>query len=153
MTTNTTDDVRVSGDERADIDDIRYQLARYMRAMRMRDLELMGSVFTDDAVVDYSAIGGSRASWPETKAFLEATLAGVQHFLLHVGDVYVAFDVDGQGADVETTWHGVFVAAGDSPALLVYGTYEDRFRRTPVGWRIAERVDRPTMQLPVAMPS
>jgi SnoaL-like domain len=144
-----TAEVRPEGTDRSDIEDIHAQLARYMRAMRLRDLDLMGTVFTDDAVVDYSAIGGSRSSWPDTKAFLAATLAGVQHFLLHVGDVHVSFTDDRRAADVETSWHGVFVPSADESPLLIYGTYEDRFRRTPDGWRIAERVDRPAVQLPV----
>jgi hypothetical protein len=148
MSAGTTSDASASAAERADIDEIRELLARYMRAMRIRDLDLMGTVFADGAFIDYSAIGGARATWPETKSFLAATLAHVQHFLLHVGDVYVDFAVDRQTAAVETTWHGVFVPAPDSPPLLVYGTYEDVFRRTPGGWRIAERIDRPAVQLP-----
>jgi ketosteroid isomerase-like protein len=138
---------------RTDVDDIREQLARYMRAMRLKDLDLMGTVFTDDAVVDYTAIGGSRAGWAETRRFLEATLAGVEQFRLHVGDVYVTLDADGAAADVETTWHGVFVPGGDAPPLLVYGTYDDRFVRTAAGWRIAVRADHPALQLPVITPA
>jgi hypothetical protein len=134
---------------RADTDEIREQLAVYMRAMRTRDLDLMAEVFTDDAVIDYSAIGGSRASWGATREFLAATLADVQHFLLHVGDVYIDFAADHLTARVETTWHGVFVPSPGAPPLLVYGSYDDEFRRTPVGWRIAARVDHPAVQLPV----
>jgi ketosteroid isomerase-like protein len=138
---------------RADVDDIRDQLARYMRAMRLQDLDLMATVFTDDAVIDYTAIGGSCAGWAETRAFLDATLAGVEQFRLHVGDVYVTLDADGDAADVETTWHGVFVPSGGAPPLLVYGTYDDRFVRTAAGWRIARRVDHPAIQLPVVTPA
>jgi ketosteroid isomerase-like protein len=137
---------------RAHVDDIRDQLARYMRAMRLKDLDLMATVFTDDAIIDYTAIGGSRAGWNETRRFLEATLAHVEQFLLHVGDVFVTLDADGDAAEVETTWHGVFVPGGDAPPLLVFGSYDDRFRRTPAGWRIAQRVDHPSIQLPVTGP-
>jgi ketosteroid isomerase-like protein len=129
--------------------DIRQQLSRYMRAMRMKDLDAMAEVFTDDAIIDYSAIGGGRASWPETRTFLEATLGGVQQFLLHTADIFIELAPDGTTAEVETTWHGVFVPLGDGPPLLVFGTYEDMFRRVADGWRIAVRVDRPAVQLPV----
>jgi hypothetical protein len=67
-------------------------------------------------------------------------------------DVYVSLSPDGQAASVETTWHGVFVPAPGAPPLLVYGTYDDVFVRSADGWLIAERVDHPTIQLPVAVP-
>ena len=44
---------------------IREVLAWYMRAMRVRDVDLMDAGFTADATIDYTAIGGSVASWPE----------------------------------------------------------------------------------------
>ena len=37
---------------------LREVLARYMRAMRLHDVDLMDDVFTPDAVIDYTAIGG-----------------------------------------------------------------------------------------------
>ena len=51
---------------------IREVLAKYMLAMRTHDLDLMDDVFTADAVIDYTAIGGSRAPWSETKPWLHA---------------------------------------------------------------------------------
>jgi hypothetical protein len=41
-------------------------LARQMRAMRRGDVDLMDGVFNADAIIDCAAIGGARASWPET---------------------------------------------------------------------------------------
>lgn len=132
-----------------DVFEIRNVIARYMRAMRIRDVDLMDDVFTPDAVVDYTAIGGSRSSWSETKPWLTGMIA-VELFMLYVGDVYVTFDDDGDGARVETSWHGVFVAAPDVPPLTIYGTYDDTFVRTPAGWRITARTDRPALQIPAA---
>lgn len=136
----------------ADVADIRDVLARYMRAMRLGDVDLMDDVFLPDAMVDYTAIGGSVLPWTETKPWLKGMIA-VELFMLFVGDVYVTFDDDGIGADVETSWHGVFVAAPDAPPLTIFGTYDDRFVRTADGWRIEARTDRPTIQIPHPPPT
>ena len=126
---------------------IREVLAWYMRAMRLRDVDLMDDVFTADAIIDYTAIGGSVASWPDTKPWLRGMI-DVELFMLFVGDVYPIFDADRETAEVESTWHGVFVASAGAPPLIVFGTYADRFVRTPDGWRISERIDHPAVQVP-----
>ena len=126
--------------------EIREVLARYMRAMRLHDVDLMDDVFTPDAVIDYTAIGGSKNSWSETKVWLRGMIA-VEHFILFVGDVYPAFADDGQSASVESTWHGVFVATPDTPPLVIFGTYDDELVRTAAGWRISARTDHPAVQV------
>lgn len=135
-----------------DVAGIREVLARYTRAMRLGDVDLMDDVFLPDAIVDYTAIGGSVLPWTETKPWLQGMIA-VEVFMIYVGDVYATFDADGIGADVETSWHGVFVAAPEATPLLIFGTYDDRFVRTPEGWRIEARTDRPKVQVPVAPPT
>lgn len=130
---------------------IRDVLARYMRAMRLHDVDLMDDVFTPDAMIDYTAIGGSKTSWAQTKPWLQGMI-DVEHFRLHVGDVYPTYADDGMSASVESTWHGVFVAAADAPPLLVYGSYADEFVRTPDGWRIRARTDQPALQVAVTSP-
>ena len=130
-----------------DIVEIREVLARYMRAMRLGDVDLMDDVFLPDAIIDYTAIGGSVSPWTETKPWLREMIA-VELFMLFVGDVSVTFDADGIGADVESSWHGAFVATPDTPPLTIFGTYDDRFVRTPDGWRIEARKDNPLLQIP-----
>ena len=126
---------------------IREVLAWYMRAMRLRDVDLMDAVFTSDAIIDYSAIGGTRSSWSETKPSLRGMI-DVELFMWYLGDGNPVFAADGQTAEVESTWHGVFVAAAGVTPLTIFGTYTDRFVRTPAGWRICERTDHPAVQVP-----
>jgi len=135
-------------DDLADRAEIREVLARYMRAMRMRDVDLMDNVFTADALIDYTAIGGSKASWSDTKPWLRGMI-DVELFMLFVGDVYPTFTDDRNAAEVESTWHGVFVAAPAAEPLMIFGTYADRFERTAAGWRISARKDQPALQVPV----
>jgi len=106
----------------------------------------MDTVFTADAVIDYTAIGGSRASWGDTKSWLRGMI-DVELFMLFVGDVYPNFADDRNTADVESTWHGVFVAATGVPPLMIFGTYADQFVRTAEGWRISARTDQPALQV------
>jgi hypothetical protein len=130
----------------ADDAGIREVLARYMRAMRLHDVDLMDDVFTADAVIDYTAIGGAKASWSDTKDWLRGMIA-VEHFILYVGDVFASYADDGRTATVESTWHGVFVASPDTPPLVIFGTYDDELVRTADGWRISARTDHPAVQV------
>ena len=72
----------------------------------------------------------------------------VELFMLFVGDVYPTSATTGRPQTVESTWHGVFVASADAPPLIIFGTYDDQFVRTPDGWRISERIDHPAVQVP-----
>jgi hypothetical protein len=127
---------------------IRETLAWYMRAMRDKNLDAMDDVFTPDAFIDYSAIGGTPGRWPEVKPWLGGMVLHVEFFSLYVGDVFPTFSDDRDGATVESTWHGVFVAAPGEIPLIVYGSYTDEFVRTDDGWRICRRQDRPALQVP-----
>jgi SnoaL-like domain len=134
-------------EEAADRLAIRETLAWYMRAMREKHLDGMDDVFTPDAFIDYSAIGGTPGNWPEVKQWLAGMVLHVEFFSLYVGDVFPVFDADRTHATVDSTWHGVFVAAPGEVPLIVYGSYTDEFVRTDDGWRICRRQDRPAMQV------
>ena len=67
---------------------IRETLGWYMRAMRTKDLDQMDDVFTPDAFIDYSAIGGHSRPWPEVKPWLGGMVLHVEFFSLYVGDVF-----------------------------------------------------------------
>ncbi len=134
---------------------IRDTLVRYTAAFRRKDVDALDAVFAPGAVIDYRESGGAVADWAATKQWVASVLADCHRFLLYVGDSTYAFASDGASAQVETSWHGVFVQQVDGPSLQVYGTYEDRFVRTADGWRIEERVDHPLAQVvnvaPVAL--
>jgi hypothetical protein len=137
--------------ERAQIRDV---LVRYTVAFRRKDVNLLDTVFAPGAVIDYRESGGSQAGWATTKEWVASVLDGAHLFLLYIGDSAYTFGDDGASADVETSWHGVFVQDAGGPTMFIYGTYEDRFARTGDGWRIAARTDHPLWQVvpPVAAP-
>jgi hypothetical protein len=133
--------------DRAEINDL---LIRYCVALRSKDLNLLDKVFSADAMIDYTRIGGSRSAVEATKTWLSIVLAGVTRFDLYVGDSQFEFAGDRSSAKVSTTWHGLFVPANDDPALMVYGHYEDTLIHTG-GWRIADRVDLPAARVIVSL--
>jgi len=123
-------------DERA----ITAVLHDYARALDRRDWELLASLFTANAVVDYSSEGGPVCHGPEpVVADCQEDFAGLDATSHLIGNVTIAVDGDSaRASSVVHAWHVRQAAAGGSTLLLV-GGYEDRLVRTPGGWRLAAR--------------
>lgn len=124
--------------DRLEIQDL---LARYTQAIDRRDWEALDGIFTPDAHIDYTAMGGEAGGPAEIKAFLARVMPmfeSTQHLL---GSSVV--DIAGDTATARTICHNPMVLrGGDDPHLLVCGLwYRDKLVRTPAGWRIAERVE------------
>ena len=83
--------------DQSDIVEIREVLARYMRAMRLGDVDLMDDIFLPDAIIDYTAIGGSVSPWTETKPWLYYLPAKPLDFLQE-GDVEKSPVIDDDNA-------------------------------------------------------
>lgn len=115
-------------------------LHAYARALDSRDWVLLASLFTPDAVVDYSAEGGpvchgSDAVVADCQADFEG-LEATQHL---IGNVTVT--VVGDRADATCyvhAWHYSGAARGGTTLLLV-GGYTDQLVRTDGTWKIARR--------------
>jgi hypothetical protein len=116
-------------------------LARYCDALDRQDWEAFESIFTEDAVIDYSALGGSSGDMPATKKFLADTMpmfASYQHL---VGSTVLT--IDGDTARARTICHNPMVwRQGDDPKMFICGLwYRDELVRTEAGWRIRSRVE------------
>jgi 3-phenylpropionate/cinnamic acid dioxygenase small subunit len=125
--------------DRLEIQDL---LTRYCRAIDTRAWDLLDTVFTPDATVDYTAAGGVRGSFPEVKAWLAEVLprfAMTQHLVTN-HDIRV----DGDRATSRVYVYnpmGTRNAAGGLDLFFFGGYYNDRLVRTPAGWRIVERIE------------
>jgi hypothetical protein len=123
--------------DRLDIIDV---LHRYMYAVDRRDWELLGTCFTEDATVDFSGAGGPNAGAAELVAWLADTMglfAMTQHTVSNV-----LIEVSGDEATGQAYFSNPMTIAhdgGPNDLLFSGGAYDDRFRRTPQGWRIAAR--------------
>jgi hypothetical protein len=113
----------------------------YSTAIDTRDFALLGHVFTDDGVGDYTASGGIRGTVSEIQEWLARALAiftVVQHLVTNV-----QVEIDGDEARSRCYLFNPLGWAGeDGRTVMLYcgGIYRDRLVRTPDGWRIRERV-------------
>ena len=126
--------------DRAEIDDL---LACYCFALDRRDWDGLRKVFAPDSVITYS---GPRISTgiDEIVAFFRATASApaVTQHLLHTSRVWAIGPDTAAGLSHVTAHHvahDVVLPATEAATYTVTGTYDDRFIRTPQGWRIARR--------------
>ena len=112
-------------------------LARYSAAIDGRQWNDLDRLFTADAVIDYTEMGGIRGSLGEQKDFLAAAMpgfAGFQHLT-----ATSTFDIDGDTARVRTICFNPMVVTDEQQVLFCGLWYRDVLVRTPDGWRISER--------------
>lgn len=125
--------------DRLEIQDL---LVAYSHAIDTRDWDALDDVFTPDALIDYSAMGGSRGDLATTKAFLASAMKGFAGFQHLVATSKVT--LDGDVAEGRTICHNPMVVDlgdGETHVFFCGLWYADRFVRTPAGWRIRERVE------------
>ncbi|MDT9592127.1 nuclear transport factor 2 family protein [Nocardioides zeae] len=124
--------------DRAAIEDV---VRRYAVGLDERRWELWEGVFTDDAVIDFTPMGGRK----ETPAEMRARLGAPDPewlFAQHpVSNTVVEIDGDRAKAWSE---YGVetgrrTATPGELRRMSGGGSYVDRLVRTGAGWRIAER--------------
>lgn len=126
--------------DRIEIDDL---LIRYTVAIDEKDWELLDTVYTPDAKIDYTTSGGIKGEYPEVRAWLAKALAPftmTQHLVSNS-----VVEVDGDTATARTMVFnpmGTDDGRGGLNMFYVGAWYEDRLVRTPDGWRIAERFER-----------
>ncbi|MGH2727172.1 MAG: nuclear transport factor 2 family protein [Actinomycetota bacterium] len=126
--------------DRLAIDDL---LDAYAAALDTKDWGSLRTLFTPDAIVDYTEEGGVRGSIEDAITWFQTTLASFtasQHFVTNR-----RVKVDGDEASVHAyIFSPLGVPSGDGALTLVFagGFYEDVLRRTADGWRFAARTIR-----------
>lgn len=125
-------------------------VTRYTRAVDTRSYgDLHRDVFTPDAVLDYSAVGGPVGPPAEVVPWVEAGLRGFARHQHLLGQLAVEFaDPGPSGGPDEARVTAYFtnpmvaVAADGRETLLeVGGYYHHTMVRTPRGWRSRRLVD------------
>ena len=124
--------------DRLEIQDL---LASYSHAIDSRDWDALDAVFTPDALIDYAEMGGSSGNLAETKKFLAEVMPSFPGFQHMVATTKVT--IDGDTAVARTICHNPMIISTPEGNRTVYCGlwYNDRFVRTPDGWRINERVE------------
>lgn len=121
--------------DRMEITDL---MVRYSHAVDTRQWDQLAEIFTPDAVIDYTAMGGPSGGVDEIIAFLGTTMPNFpafQHLLANSSIV-----VEGDTATARTMCHNPMALPGGNDRMMFCGLwYLDRFERTDGAWRIAER--------------
>jgi SnoaL-like domain len=126
--------------DRLEIDDL---LTRYASAIDTREWDVLDSVFTADAELDYRSAGGIKAAYPEIKAWLAEVLpifTWTQHLVLNRAVRLDPAGASGRARSGFLNPNGLMVH--DKPWLFtVGGYYHDHLARTKDGWRITSRLE------------
>ncbi|MFB8279503.1 nuclear transport factor 2 family protein [Nocardia colli] len=125
--------------DRLEIQDL---MVRYSHAVDTRQWELLDDIFTVDAHIDYSAMGGAAGDVAATKKFLAAMLPNFPAFQHLISNSSIT--LDGDTATGRTMCHNpMLLSGGDGPpSLMLCGLwYSDTFARVDGQWRIARRVE------------
>lgn len=124
--------------DRAAIGDV---LVRYATAIDGRTWDLLDTVFTPDAQLDYRGAGGVAGPYPEVKRWLAEVLPMfrvTQHLVLNR---IVDLDGDRARSTAQFLNPNEAMIKGEPWIFTVGGTYHDLLARTPDGWRITRRVE------------
>ena len=113
--------------------EIQSLLAKYARAVDTQDWDLWRSLFTDDAVVDYSSAGAVADPRDEVADWLEQALGALpmmQHFISNI-----EADISGDTAQVRAMFYNPMQLPGMDQLSFCGGYYHHTLIRTPAGWR------------------
>jgi hypothetical protein len=130
----------LSLEEISDRFEIQQLLIDYSTAIDKRRFDDLDQVFTPDAYIDYTAMGGIDGSFPEVKAWLAQVLPNFPAYAHMLGNFDVR--INGDTASSRTICFNPMVLGGDQNQILFCGLwYDDEFIRTPEGWRMSRRVE------------
>jgi SnoaL-like domain len=125
--------------------EIQQLLVDYSTAIDQRRFDDLDNVFTADAYIDYTALGGIEGRYPEVKQWLSQVLPNFPLYAHMLGNFSVR--VDGDTASSRVICFNPMVLAGDTDKILFCGLwYDDEFVRTPEGWRMTRRVESKCFQ-------
>jgi 3-phenylpropionate/cinnamic acid dioxygenase small subunit len=124
--------------DRVGMDDL---LTRYATAIDSLDWELLDTVFTDDARLDYRSAGGVAGVYPEVRGWLAEVLPIfdiTQHLVVNR-----RFERHGDGVRATSCFLNVnrLLVEGRPWQFTVGGRYHDRLVEVPDGWRITDRFE------------
>lgn len=125
--------------DRLEIEDL---MVRYSHAVDTHQWDLLDEIFTPDAHIDYTAMGGPAGDLEATKKFLATVMPNFPAFQHMIGNS--AIDVDGDRATARTMCHNPMMMAGPDgrQTLMLCGLwYHDTFARIDGTWRIRQRVE------------
>jgi ketosteroid isomerase-like protein len=117
----------------ADRIEIRDVLTRYCHGIDRGDWEMYRSVFTEDAVIDYTSAGAAKLPRDEMVEMLSGAFATFPFTQHHVTNIEV--HLDGDTAKVIADFYNPMQIPGVEGFTYTGGYYHHDMVRTPDGWR------------------
>jgi hypothetical protein len=129
--------------------EIQQLIVDYSTAIDTRRFDDLDAVFTQDAYIDYTALGGIEGRYPEVKAWLAEVLPNFPMYAHMLGNFSVR--IDGDNASSRTICFNPMVlrrtTTKDQEQVMFCGLwYDDDFVRTADGWRMTRRVETKCFQ-------
>lgn len=128
--------------DRLEIEDL---LVEYADAIDSLELDRLDQVFTADAFIDYSAMGGAKGDYAEVKAFLQQALPAfksTQHMMSNY-QIRLGIDNPDKASGKIMCFNPMQLDLGQgkeaSNVFFLGLWYIDEYIRTDKGWRIARR--------------
>lgn len=113
--------------------DIARLLYRYARAVDTKDWALYRTVFTDDAVIDYSSAGIPPGSRDEIADLFSSAFAAIPWSMHYITNIEA--DVHGDTASVRAMFYNPMQLPGMAEQSSCGGYYFHELVRTSDGWR------------------
>jgi len=116
-------------------------LTRYATAIDGLDWDLLDTVFTRDAHLDYRSAGGLAGTYPEVRQWLADVLPLFEITQHLVVNREYKRTTDGVRTRSSFLNHNRLRVEGEPWQFTVGGRYHDRLVRTTDGWRISRRTE------------
>ncbi len=142
----------MESEEISDYIEIEQLMVRYVDAIDSKDWDLLDTVFTSDAFLDYESSGGpdGKGDYRTIRKWLQENLAIFPMTQHMIGKTSI--DYHGDSANCRTIFYnpmgvpvnsdGVYDTDGEKLHIFVVGGwYNDLCVRTENGWRIKEKIE------------
>jgi len=134
--------------------EIQQVMTDYADAIDTRNYDALDQVFTADAFIDYTAMGGIKGQYPEVKAWLKDTLKWFPNYYHLISNFKLKIDGDRASSRIICFNPMLMQPEGKSHVMFFGLWYLDQWVRTDAGWRMTERLEEKCFDhnLPAVMP-
>lgn len=124
--------------------EIQQLLVDYSTAIDSRRFDDLDRVFTPDAYIDYTELGGIAGTFGDVKAWLAEVLPNFPAYFHMLGNFDIR--IDGDTARSRTILFNPMKLGEDDQIMFCGLWYDDEFVRTAEGWRMTRRVETKCIQ-------
>lgn len=124
--------------------EIQQLLVDYSTAIDSRRFDDLDRIFTPDAHIDYTELGGIAGTYPDVKAWLAEVLPNFPAYFHMLGNFDIR--IDGDTATSRTILFNPMKLNDDGQIMFCGLWYDDEFVRTAEGWRMTRRAETKCIQ-------